>query len=347
MKQADKAHDLASDAMADTAARWFARRRQGLRPQEDAEFSAWLEADPEHRTAYDGMTRAWEIAGAAAVEPAIAAMRSEALMLRSEPRRRSPLLGAGIAAALVAMIGAGSYQFLNQAGAPPSHTVQNTGMRLIQTAVGERSTVTLEDGSVVTLNTASRLQVRFAAGRRDVVLLAGQALFQVAKDHSRPFVVTAGDRQVVAIGTEFEVRLDKREVRVALLEGRVRVEPIARKDGVSQSPRMTPASVLEPGEQLVAALSGRVSVRATDVGELTGWREGRVRFDETPLADAVAEMNRYSLKPIVITDPRIASIRVSGAFRTGQSNSFVDSISEVFPVRSETGADAIRLRHAD
>lgn len=333
------------------AATWFARRRGGLTAHEELEFATWLATDPANRAAYDDVVQIWKIAGQAANDPRTTRMRGQAQMIRRRPRYLAIQVMAAAAVTLM-VLGAGSWRFhrLTTASTPP---IMSAAPLFFQTAVGERSTVMLDDGSVVTLNTGSKLRVDFTPTRRDVSLLAGQALFQVAKDRSRPFVVTAGDRQVVAVGTEFDVRLEPQGLRVALLEGRVKVRPTipARSAGrtsaaeMPQEPEMV--VTLEPGEQLSAMTGGAAVVRRAVVADLVSWREGRVRFDDTPLADAAAEMNRYSRTPIVVADPHVAKIRVSGAFRTGQSRSFVASITDLFPVRAEVTKDAIVLRQID
>jgi transmembrane sensor len=170
-------------------------------------------------------------------------------------------------------------------------------------------------------------------------LAAGQALFKVAHDAARPFVVAAANHEVVAVGTEFEVRLDGEKVRVALLQGRVRVEPIK----AAASGRDGSVAFMAPGQQLVASAAG-LELKPANVRELVSWESGRVRFDNVRLADAVAEMNRYSRTRILVDDPAAADVRITGAFRTGQSYSFAQTVSEAFPVEAEQHGETIRLR---
>jgi transmembrane sensor len=338
----ENASSGACEAATDLAASWFARRRAGPNARDERAFAEWLEADPANRTAYAEVANAWALAGTAASDPEIIAMRGEALMLRPADRRGARVWFAGIAAAVLLAIGVGYWTHVD---GPETVKVAALERGVLQTAVGERSTVTLADGSVVTLNTSSKVRIAFTPGRRNVSLIAGQALFQVAKDSTRPFVVSAGDRQVVAIGTEFEVRLEKAGVRVTLLEGRVQVRPRADVEAaaVARGEAAGPVATLEPGEQLLATPFGRLAVKAAAVSDVVSWREGRVRFDDMALTDAVAEMNRYSVTPIVIGDPAVAGIRVSGAFRTGQTDAFIASITEIFPVTARHEVDRIVL----
>jgi transmembrane sensor len=337
----ESAIPLVPEPPAEAAARWFALRRRKPDCIEEQQFTEWLEADPVNRHAYDQVTRSWEISALASADPTVVQMRTDALMARP-PRQRdySRLWGALATAALVLIAFTGiSFThpgFLGSAGdvaaADRDHIVLRTG-------IGERATATLADGSTVVLNTSSVLEINYSTLRRDVRLVAGQVLFKVAHDAARPFVVAAANHEVVAVGTEFEVRLDGEKVRVALLQGRVRVEPIVgHRDRADEQA----VAVMAPGEQLVASSAGMV-VKPANVEELVSWKSGRVRFDNTRLADAVAEMNRYSRTRITI-DPDAADVRITGAFRTGQSYSFAQTIGEAFPVKVEQSGDTIRLR---
>jgi transmembrane sensor len=323
------------------AARWFALRRRRLDSIEEQQFADWLEADPANRRAYADVNRSWEVAAVAAEDPVIAAMRSEALTARaSEQRDYSRLWGALATAALVLIAFTGVSlthpDFMRSA----DEITSSHDHLVLRTGVGERATASLEDGSTVVLNTNSVLEINYSRLRRDVRLVAGQVLFKVAHDTARPFVVAAANRAVVAVGTEFEVRLEGEKVRVALLQGRVRVESIAAHRGSAAG---EPVAVMAPGEQLVASSAG-VVVNRTNVQELVSWQSGRVRFDNARLADAVAEMNRYSPTKIWIDDPAAADVRITGAFRTGQSYLFAQTVSEAFPLKVEQNGDTIRLR---
>lgn len=322
----------------DGAARWFALRRRTSDFVEEQQFNDWLDADPAHRHAYEQVSRSWEMAAMASADPTVLAMRNEALTARPRERRdHARLWGALATAALVvvaftgiSMSDPGLIQGARDAAMQRDHFMLRTG-------VGERATATLEDGSTVTLNTNSTLEINFTRLRRDVRLIAGQALFKVAHDTGRPFVVAAAAREVVAVGTEFEVRVDGEKVRVALLQGRVRVQPLQSRDTVADD-----SATMVPGEQLVAS-SGGLELHHTNVQELVSWSSGRIRFDDSRLADAVAEMNRYNHTPIEI-DPALADTRITGSFRTGESWSFAEAISEAFGLKAESTGNSIRLK---
>ena len=333
---------LLPEAPAEAAARWFALRRRKPDCIEEQQFAEWLEADPANRRAYDEVTRSWEIAAVAAADPTVVQMRTDALMARPPRQHDYSRLWGALATAALVLIAFIGVSFTNPGiiGQASDMSAASRDHIVLRTGVGERATATLEDGSTVILNTSSILEINYSKLRRDVRLVAGQVLFKVAHDTARPFIVAAANHEVVAVGTEFEVKLCGEQVRVALLQGRVRVERIA---GRHDSTADQSVAFMAPGEQLVASAAG-IAVNRADVEELVSWKSGRVRFDNMRLADAVAEMNRYSRTRITIEDPAAADIRITGAFRTGQSYSFAQTVGEAFPVRVEQSGDTIRLR---
>jgi transmembrane sensor len=185
-------------------------------------------------------------------------------------------------------------------------------------------TVALADGSTAVLDTASRLRVDYTGQARGLTLEAGQAYFEVAKGQPRPFVVDAGDRRITAHGTAFDVRLGPQQVKVSLIEGQVSVRDTAAKDGDEIR--------LKPNEVLVAH-GETTSVRAIgNAASVSAWRDGFVMFEDASLTEAAAEMNRYVDQPRIVVQPDVAQLRLSGAFRTGQTTAFVDALQKGFPV---------------
>jgi transmembrane sensor len=164
----------------------------------------------------------------------------------------------------------------------------------------------------------------------------------VAKNPRRPFVVFAGDRRIVALGTAFDVRLEQGRVEVTLVEGRVAVDVATGAAPAGLAPAAT-RTELEPGERLVAERGRPVSVKAANTERITAWRGGKLVFQDDALADVVAEISRYSRTRIIIEDARIAQLRVSGVFRTGQADNFAQAITEFFPLAVEERANGERV----
>ncbi|HEX5776942.1 MAG TPA: FecR domain-containing protein, partial [Caulobacteraceae bacterium] len=294
-----------------------------------------------HRTAYEEVAYVYALSDEHAAATSIMSLRRAAL---ASEARRAPawsVAAAGLAAA-VALGWVGLAGVSNAPTASPSVVTRmaealgaraDPGSAVYRTRVGERLTFNLPDGSVATLNTNSVLKVAYEDGERGVRLLRGQALFEVAKNRQAPFRVYAGDRQITAVGTVFDVRLDGGKVKVALVEGAVRVAPVkpAASPGPLQQVELTAGEVME------AEKAAPMLVATADVERAVTWKSGIVEFAGEPLAEAVAEMNRYTDRPIRIADPSIAGLRVSGVFRTGEPELFVRMVSEVVPVTAERG----------
>lgn len=338
------AHEVNSqgiDPIREAAALWHERLLADKVSQETREgFARWREEAPEHAVAYDQVCEAWRTMQSAADDPRVLALRHEAAFRLTHKRRRykGRWLASAAAAALAAI--ALSFALAPDLPMPQSlATRAESGARSYTTATGERLAVTLEDGSQVTLNTDTALETKFSDAERTIVLARGQALFEVAKDKHRPFVVEAQGQRLVAVGTAFDVRVQPDRVQITMVEGTVKVEPLASLTDHSRvdlhAAATLPAS-LEPilltaGQQL-SLEAGGVRVRKTDAERVTSWRAGQVIFDNTRLIEAIDELNRYSERKIELADPALADLRLSGAFATGRTNVFVEAVTSYFPV---------------
>lgn len=189
-----------------------------------------------------------------------------------------------------------------------------TTQALVTTRIGETRAITLSDGSRVILDTMSRVRVAFTAASRDIELLEGQAHFEVARDAVRPFRVRTASAEVVAVGTMFDVAASPARTTVTLIEGRVNVRSIpVSRNGASK------LEVLAPGQQVGISSDGRFIGNATPVKieNVTAWQRGTIVIDDMPLPQALAMMNRYSAKHLVISGQALQTRRVSGVFRIG------------------------------
>lgn len=205
-------------------------------------------------------------------------------------------------------------------------------------AAGVGRTVALEDGSSVQLDVGSRITAGFGRRQRSLELLEGRALFDVAHDAARPFVVQAGGGRVTALGTRFQVRREGGSVAVTLAEGAVAVSRQAGQGGGRQETR------LRPGEELTwSGESAGWTLRAADTEAALGWTRGRLIFRGTPLAEVVAEVNRYSPQALVLADPSLAELPVHGNFIAGDAGTVVVALGAVLPVRIEEADQEIRL----
>lgn len=326
-----------AEGTAEEAARWFARlRSDDCSARERARFSEWLE-DEDNGRAYSDCMAVWDEIRDAASDDAILAMRREALALGPAPQRRFDRWAAGITAlaaavALVVLVGNPARFDVNPEPESRSAAPEMAAAapQTYRTEVGQSATATLADGSRIELNTDTELRVDFRPGERRIALLKGQALFRVAPDKSRPFVVEAGGRTITALGTVFDVNLAGEQLSVTLVEGRV---AIAEQSAGTGSLRPD-ARTLVPGQQLVVNRWQEVDVRPAAIERVTSWRKGRVIFEDQPLAEVIGEINRYSERRLVLGDPSLAELRVSGVFRTGSVTNFAAALSASFPVRT-------------
>ncbi len=301
-----------------------------------AAFQKWHDASPEHREAFARARRTWGVLGEVADNPVVAAWRDQA---RKEGTRR-PRAWASIAAAVVIAAGAAFAFYLREVpnGSvaredAPQIVSEERAVRVATTAVGERQHLLLSDGTRLTLNTSSHVEIDYRGGQRRVRLVGGEAMFDVAKDPHRPFIVTAADRQVVALGTQFGVRIDGQAMRVTLLEGRVAVKP-ANADDERSGSAIAPIELV-PGQQLVSGPERTTIIRDADVTRATSWQEGWIVLNRDPVRVAVEEVSRYTRERITYDDPRIAELSVSGTFRTGEVDDFLSALTEVHPISIE------------
>lgn len=317
-----------SDQIDKDAAAWVMRERDGLDQAETSELRAWMDQSPAHAEAYGVMRSAWDGLGSIADSPEIAMLRADALRpSRSDNWPRIAAFAASLLLVVTMLIFSGMLYAPRKAPAAEIASVW-------QTHKGQSQKFTLADGSIVTLDSNSAIEVRLRSDRRDIRLTRGRGYFQVAHDTARPFVVTAGGRSVIAVGTEFGVSTDARLFEVALTQGRILVQP---SDVPSKSGKVRETLSLTPGQRLVFDVaSRRTTVTQGDPASLVGWRMGRLRFDDARLADAVDEINRYSERPLRLADASLANLRVSGVFRTDQPENFTQTLTILFPVRAET-----------
>ena len=306
----------------EAAALFIARRAEGLTMSEQQLLADWLAKDEGNRRQFENAHRGWQSFADSEGDEILASMRAHALAPR--PRSWASWQPAAAAAA-VAILAIGVAWFF----IPTANTFEYASAR------GEVKDLQLPDGSNLTLDGESAVTGRFSSEGRSVELQRGRALFTVAHDPSRPFAVTAAGRRVVAVGTRFDVNMMVDGLTVTLLEGRVNVE--------SLDSTMAPVT-LTPGQQYVER-RGKVEIRSPGAAaeSAISWRKGFVNFDDQPLAEAAAVMNRYSSDQIVIGDAKVASLRVSGQFRAGDSQRFAETLAEMHGLRAIRQENRIEL----
>lgn len=324
------------------AAAWVWRLDdEDVSPQLRAEFEQWLRRDPRHRRAFEELGGIWQSLddlAEAKRDEKVATFVAEEQRLYAKPvpthGRLHRWLPWAMAASLLLVIGGLSwYQRGNES-------------RTLATAVGQRLSATLSDGSVVQLNTNTILETHFTKGQRVIRLKKGEASFKVAHNADRPFYVRAGGTVVRAVGTAFNVRLrDAHDVEVIVTEGVVEVTP--QRDASTRTvtaaappPAKAIHRELTAGERLeTAAVTPVKRVTPATVSNALAWHDGAIVFDGVPLEQAIAELNRYTDTRLVVADASIDDLRVGGRFRTGDVDGFLEALTKAFPVTIHRTSD--------
>nr|WP_273544204.1 FecR domain-containing protein [Luteimonas saliphila] len=213
------------------------------------------------------------------------------------------------------------------------------------TDVGEQRVLTLEDGSIIRLNSRSEVKVRMLPTQRLIELVDGQALFEVAKDAQRPFIVRSGNVTTRAVGTQFDVYRKPTGTVVTVVEGQVevRTEPAVRKADADIAGLALSVSV-KAGEQVIVGRAGAVEQhRDANVNAATRWLQQELVFEEQPLSAVVEEFNRYQRIPIVLHDPALGELRVNAVFNTTGPEPLLRFVGRMEDVQVERTAREIRI----
>jgi transmembrane sensor len=328
--------DKTADDIFTEAAMW-SQRLSGHDDFNQEAFEAWLDADVRHGEALSHIEASSQFIADNRATPEVMDLRTEAIAaarraghdrwhIPSAPMNRRAMFGAIAATLVAAATGTTFWLYARE--------------KIYRTGIGEQNTIALADGSRVFLDAASEVRVAFSEDARRLHLITGRAHFEVAKDPSRPFKVTADDKTVTAIGTAFTVEYLGQKVAVTLVEGRISV---AQGKGVSA--RLLTADI-KPAQQVIL-LPGGGAFRLRSNVDLEGalsWRQGILTFDDESLADVAQRMNAYSTTRIIATDPAVKDLHVSGTFLAGKTDAFIAALESYYPVKGHRTADGIVIR---
>lgn len=302
----------------DDAAQWFVRLQEpDLSQEQQQDFARWLAEHPQHEHEMQLLDALW------AASDLLPQARLQALCAGAPAgSTRRPLLRYGLVVS-VAALALGLFSGLDR---PAAYSAE------FSTAFGERRHVALPDGSQIDLNSHSRLRVRYEAQQRLIELVAGEALFSVEHDTERPFVVAAGAGKVTVTGTRFDVRREAAETRVAVTQGRVKVQgrDAAADDFISLTPGQ--GSHIDEHGQVAAAY-------AVNPEELTAWRSGKLVFNNARLADVVAEVSRYREQPLRVASAAVGDLRLTSVFKSDDTQALLKALPSILPVTVRTHAD--------
>ena len=324
----------------DEATAWHARLKDDAASEQDwLAFTAWLEADPKNRLVYDQVEEISNEIDRSRTGIAEALARSERdapisgtvipLHGKTRPSGMRWYVGMGLIAATLLVVVLGR----NLLEAP------SVDFQTYKTAMGQHQDVTLADGSLLHLNTGTELSVAMAAGERQVHFDHGEALFEVAKDSSRPFIITSGDQTIRVVGTVFNVLRHRGKVAVTVAEGVVQVAPVKNADANWQPVRLTMGDQLTRQEG-----SPRYDLKSVDLANALAWRDGRLSYDDVPLSQVIDDLNRYFPETVSAAGDDVASLRFSGVLKLDDEMSVLRRLENFLPVSIEQTGDKFLLR---
>ena len=328
------------------AVRWLTRQQDGLSTREQREFTAWL-AQADNAAHYASTQQLWQRVGELP-QANVSRLRAS---LPAAPRkipRRAFWQSAGLAALLCAVLIWPAWQMF----APPVMTTE------LHTGRGESQQITLPDGTVLSLDAETQLQVVYYPQRREVTLSKGQVWFQVQHLEDKPFVVLSGPSRVTVLGTQFSVRyipqsMSGEGIDVAVSSGAVRVGPrawlenlrwraMARLDMNGHDRHLL---VLRATQRVTSDARGNLTRQQSLAPDaVAGWRQSRINFDNTPLNLALAEFSRYGDVPYSPASADVAALRVSGSFNVHRPDSFAQALPKVLPVKITTQAGETQIQ---
>jgi transmembrane sensor len=351
-----------NEAIEATAAAWLAQRDDGLSPDEEAAFLRWRQADRRHNAAVDRLEAAWGAMQQLREFRPEARMHPDRDLLRPRISRRVlrfPAIARATAIAAAISLAAAWWFFPVERLRPEAAPAQ-----IYATTVDGYQRVSLDDGSVVELNSSSEASVHYTPAGRGVRLVRGEAHFTVAKDPARPFLVHAGTVAMHAVGTAFNVRLGSDGVEVLVTEGSVRVEETTELPGRSVSPATAKPAPLSPATRRIAPLLLAANERAVipmtpasartlapgaiervapeAVREALAWQGARLVFVDTPLGEAIAQFNRRNPVQIELADAELATLPIGGSFRAENVEAFVRLLASGGEIVVER-SDALRI----
>lgn len=335
--------DSTDHALRAEAARWTVRRDRGLSATESIEFELWLAADERHAAAIRRSASAWSLLDhvpESAAAPMLAAATRRRLFWR-----RTIVVGSLAAAAVLAIASLTWTSSIPRAAPPIAATRQpDAGPR----------TRTLTDGTIVQLNTGAEVFEQFTASERRVLLARGEAHFSVTKNAVRPFIVSAGNIDVRAVGTAFNVNLQSAAVEVLVTEGVVKLNPSAGTARAEAAAAMVP--LLNSGQRAVVALEPvspdtAIVVTAVSDAEMSralAWHEPLLRLGGATLAEVAASFERRTGRRVLLADPALAQLRVGGRFRADDVEGFTNLMATTLDLVVERADDdSLVLRKKD
>ncbi|MFA5632100.1 MAG: FecR domain-containing protein [Porticoccaceae bacterium] len=326
------------DKISDEASLWLSRLDRGLSEDEKRILQQWMAIDIRHRQTLFAMAAVWDKMDSLSRLSDLFPTAGTRKIIPADYRRV-----AGIAIVFLGVAVSGLFLFLKESKDVLAALQGNTVV--YETSVGGHSLVNLPDNSKVLLNTDSQIQVRYSDRQRDVILVRGEAHFTVAKDNERAFVVEAGGREIKAVGTAFNVKMNEENlIALIVTEGKVTV---GDKKAASVGKLMTPFNLSEKtpmvseGEAAILTDDGAkiIKIEPEKVAASLSWQQGNLVFQGETLEEAIKEISRYTTIDFEIADENLKNVRVAGLFRSDDINGLLVTLHENFNISSEKVED--------
>ena len=328
-----------NDERLEIASQWIVRMDAGLSAAEEVELQAWMAEDERNAARLLSMAKRWDkmhdLSRLADLFPELGV---------EAPVKHSRTVSWAAAAASVLVAIAGGLFWFSDVNEIESQNVQRAAANTYETAIGEQSTITLEDGSSVVLNTNTLMRVRYSQEARVLELERGEIHVDVAADANRPFTVVAGDRILQALGTSFSVEItDEQHIELIVTEGKVIGGIHLPGTAVPAVPLLAQSAgnTVVAGEEVVLGSPDQavIPVSAEDIEVKLSWREGRLIFRDEPLEHALAEVERYTTVQFVFMDEDIKARAVTGRFRAGDVDGLLIALRMNFDIVHERAED--------
>jgi transmembrane sensor len=315
----------------DEASIWLVKLDDGnLSAQSKRELKVWLLADERHQIALKAMADIWHD------------MDEILMMINDEDSSKKVSLWPILTPIFKPVMLAASISFLTLFIwlAMPLNVQKNSYV----TIVGQQMDTTFADGSIIHLNTNSHIETEFSDETRIIKLIKGEALFEVAHDPKRPFIVYAGDRLVQAIGTKFVVHLKNENIQVTVTDGKVKMSKVALDTELTDIKELDNETIqiddiyLTKGEKVLVSgnqVPKLTQIKAENIERDLSWLNGKLIFDNEELFDVIEEVNRYVDIDIVLQDPSLHKIRISGRFDVGDSEALIEALELSFNLKSQ------------
>jgi len=328
---------------------WISRMDRGLSPNEQQDLVTWCNQNTSHHSTLLEMAAYWddisvlnELSGLFPLEK------------NNQPRNKFAAFALAASVALVSLLGANtlmSKSFLPFLPSLNEHTLTQT--QTLSSPIGKQSTFTMNDGTHIQLNTNSVVEVAYTASYRQLTLVKGEARFDVAKDKSRPFTVTSGEKSFTALGTIFNVQKDgDHEMELMVTEGRVLITKASAAIEIIKQTLLTsnehtsakdlPGILVTSGEKAVIEQHIATPVQKVSLDQVQrdlAWQQGMLVFDGELLSKALVEISRYTSSHFEIVDPQIANVKVSGYFKANDVDGLLASLNSNFNISFSKRAD--------